>query len=180
MAFRNPTEFASGIWRVSWNSLQTVAYPQEGIENDRYCSRNCVTNVDNVSASSLVEALSVIYELDGTITVEDGSGVHSLGGFEPNVSDHFDLCLVLDSQDYRLAVDAVEEMANGSFIDNGVPVEFFSTVFGSLGRGAEVALPPFAIDDIRVQAVPEPSTIAIWSLLGLVGLGCGWRKWKAA
>ncbi len=26
------------------------------------------------------------------------------------------------------------------------------------------------------QVIPEPSTIAIWSLLGLVGLGYGWRR----
>jgi hypothetical protein len=28
--------------------------------------------------------------------------------------------------------------------------------------------------------IPEPSTIAIWSLLGLVGLGYGWRKKRKA
>ena len=28
--------------------------------------------------------------------------------------------------------------------------------------------------------IPEPSTVAIWSLLGLVGLGYGWRKRRSA
>jgi immune inhibitor A len=32
----------------------------------------------------------------------------------------------------------------------------------------------------RVQEIPEPSTIAIWSLLGLAGLGYGWRKHRKA
>jgi hypothetical protein len=30
------------------------------------------------------------------------------------------------------------------------------------------------------STVSEPATIAIWSLLGLAGLGYGWRKRKAA
>lgn len=32
----------------------------------------------------------------------------------------------------------------------------------------------------RVQQVPEPSTVAIWSLLSLAGLGYGWRKKRKA
>jgi phospholipase/lecithinase/hemolysin len=37
------------------------------------------------------------------------------------------------------------------------------------------------LGDIAFRSViPEPSTIAIWSLLGLVGLGYGWRKRRKA
>jgi hypothetical protein len=32
----------------------------------------------------------------------------------------------------------------------------------------------------QAPAIPEPSTIAIWSLLGLAGLGYGWRKKRKA
>ena len=35
-----------------------------------------------------------------------------------------------------------------------------------------------AIDELEVfgVAVPEPTSIAIWALLGLLGLGWGWRR----
>jgi hypothetical protein len=35
-------------------------------------------------------------------------------------------------------------------------------------------------DNASLSSNPEPSTIAIWSLLGLVGLGYGWRKKRKA
>jgi hypothetical protein len=38
---------------------------------------------------------------------------------------------------------------------------------------------PFSLDDVSVSAVPEPTTLIIWSLLGAVGVGVGvtwWRK----
>jgi hypothetical protein len=37
---------------------------------------------------------------------------------------------------------------------------------------------PFSVGDSQV--IPEPSTFAIWSLLGLAGLGYGWRRRRAA
>jgi hypothetical protein len=35
---------------------------------------------------------------------------------------------------------------------------------------------PLILNLMGSVVVPEPSTVAIWSLLGLAGLGYGWRK----
>ena len=40
--------------------------------------------------------------------------------------------------------------------------------------------PPPSVTLQPINPIPEPSTIAIWSLLGLVGLGFGWRKKRKA
>ena len=37
----------------------------------------------------------------------------------------------------------------------------------------------FVLDDISLTAVPEPTTIIIWSLLGGLGLVFAWRKRKS-
>ena len=82
--------------------------------------------------------------------------------------------------------------AGPATITNGV----FSAVFGDVAAGelvnvtgailisdvtgngrAGVADTEHVVDfHIHPSAIPEPSTIAIWSLLGLAGLGYGWRK----
>jgi len=38
--------------------------------------------------------------------------------------------------------------------------------------------PTLAVDFDVVAAVPEPSSIALWTLLGLMGIGFGWRQWR--
>jgi hypothetical protein len=34
------------------------------------------------------------------------------------------------------------------------------------------------VDNISISEVPEPTTLLVWSMLGLVGLAAGWRRWK--
>jgi hypothetical protein len=58
--------------------------------------------------------------------------------------------------------------------------------FGDFSWQGSEPPPPWQFDrpDLSFQltgtAIPEPSTIAIWSLLGLAGLGYGWRKRRKA
>lgn len=56
-----------------------------------------------------------------------------------------------------------------------------SDTFGYLAPGG---LPPFAYWDntgtltvsLIVEAVPEPASLAVWSVLGMAGVGLGWRR----
>ena len=44
--------------------------------------------------------------------------------------------------------------------------------------GLQVNTPNGDPSAILAQAVPEPASIALWTLIGLVGLGYGYRRWK--
>ena len=34
------------------------------------------------------------------------------------------------------------------------------------------------LDDVRIEAIPEPATLMIWSLLAGLGVTLGWRRRK--
>ena len=61
-----------------------------------------------------------------------------------------------------------------SFVASGTAtaLNFYYETDGSTGI--------WCIDDVLVDPIPEPSTLAIWSLLALCGIGIGWYRRRKA
>ncbi len=123
------------------------------------------------------------------------------GGFLPDCS--WEVGTAISSHELVSGVTTVQDICGSLLTATGSPDILFDNDFAgvfSVGSGeALVILDSNWNDDAYLssednalfaanivdwlgtdQVVPEPSTIAIWSLLGLAGLGYGWRKRKTA
>jgi hypothetical protein len=59
--------------------------------------------------------------------------------------------------------------------DAGGPFSaLYSSAAGDRGSGFEAAL------TVKASAIPEPASLIVWSLLGVVGVAYGWRRRRAA
>ncbi len=131
---------------------------------------------------------------DGTswiIVTDEGDASSALGGagsrhFQGNVlfNETFVADEVLDSFGSQVYVHFFDDDTGGSLLQSvfyhtscSAPIQL-GDVIGSATLVAYQGDSGSA--SIDGNPIPEPSTIAIWSLLGLAGLGYGWRKKRTA
>lgn len=51
-------------------------------------------------------------------------------------------------------------------------------VYANQGAGVAIGIDNLEFQTISQQVVPEPAGLAIWSLLGLIGMASGYRRWQ--
>ena len=107
----------------------------------------------------------------------------------------FDTNLVLQEDtiyDFEVIVDPASATYSASVTDgitsvsadglgfrNGTPGVYDFLHFGVSASGGSDDL-TVALDSIAIAEIPEPASIALWSLLGIVGIAFGWRRCRAA
>ena len=155
VGFFNPVQFTVGDYQVSWDSLvMTMPIDPRPDQGQVAIAAN--------NGGSLESIWRLKYDTDGTFLIADATGSHTVSGFTPAVSDHFDLYLDLTNGSYQLDINNTNELA-GLLI---APGTFNHTIFHSNGRGTELSLAPFAFDNLEV--IPEPATLALLALSTLV------------
>ena len=160
-AFINPSEYSSGLWHVSWDSL-VLSMPVDTRDEQGNMG---IVYLDGSFATS---TWGLKYDTDGSFLIYDGTGFHSVGSFTVATSDHFDLYMDLDSATYDLSINSASALSG-----NLVAGEFFHTSFRLNGRGWAGDLAPFAFDNLKVSYIPAPGAL----LLGSIGVGfVGWLK----
>ncbi len=152
-AFYNPSQYSSGAFRISWDSL-VLSTP---VDSRQEQGSVAIVQEDGGGSSSTTWGLK--YNTDGKFLIHDATGYQSVGSFSVAISDHFDLYLDLDSSAYELYINSASALT-GSLIGSG---KFLCTVFHSNGRWDQERA-PFAFDNLEV--VPIPGAV----LLGMLGL----------
>jgi hypothetical protein len=71
--------------------------------------------------------------------------------------------------------DPFPSISTGQFLGFSTDVAFSSVTIEH-----NINTNPFALDSLRAEAVPEPCTIVIWSLLGALGITFGWWRRRKA
>jgi hypothetical protein len=161
-AFFNPVQYTSGKYSVSWDSLVTQT------PGDRFGAAIVLAS-NNGSEPSIFE---MSYDPSGAFSIGtfQGAGLlHFVGAYSIGHLQHFQVTLDLDTHTYRFLVNDV-------LLDNGALFDisgFDLTAFDSNGRGSTSDAPPWAVDNFKVEAVPEPGV----SLVGIGGLGVMIRAW---
>jgi hypothetical protein len=147
--FANPSLLTSGDWRVSWDSL-VLSTPA----NDDLNQANVVIGDDTGA-----DVWGLKYLLSGQFSVEDASGFHSIGSFVIGQSSHFDLYLHLNTGTYDFLLNN-SSLISGNLASTG---DFYDTYFRDNGRTG-LQLPDMAFDNLKVQSVPEPTTVSLVTL----------------
>jgi hypothetical protein len=150
--FYNPVQYTNGIYSISWDSL--ITQPAIGIAG------NFVALVSETSELGAPVIIGIAYDPSGSFKIGNfapGSS-HLAGSYSIGIRQHFEFLLDLNAHTYDLSVDG-SALASGPLFDSS---GFNVTVFDALARGdTGDDPPPFAVDNIRVEQVPEPHTVLL-------------------
>jgi len=152
----NPYYWMARDWMPNSSVIQTY---------DNGCTEDICPDDD-------LSVIDYYVPFDGAYVEVSESPSMILPGFQPD-------------EKYRLIIHATDVIGGMGAIDLWNTIEFGETpfVFGTLSGGAFTPLSPedqakltLWSDAGALGAVPEPSTLAIWSVLALCGIGIGWRR----
>ena len=151
--FCNPTQYTTGSYRVSWDSLVLNNPVNDPPEQDN------VSILVELSGSGL-NSWKLKYMPDGKFGIVDGAGAGEYGTFAVGFATHFDLLLDLDEGQYQLYV-------NRAFLHGGPLIHklFKGTYFRSNGRTG-LQVPRFAFDNLHV-VTPAPASLSPHALGGV-------------
>ena len=185
----------SNPYSIRWQWRFDGNFSQFGQANDRihFFGDNSLEGGSGSGNSWLIGVTanrSGFGDVNGEFYFFDGSGG---SGF--SVANMFDTDLVLQDDtiyNFEVIVDPASATYSASVTDginsasadglgfrNGTPGVYDILHFGmSASTGGDDLT--FALDSISIAETPEPASIALWSLIGVVGLGFGWRRCRAS
>jgi len=128
------------------------------------------------SYSGQYSAVRCNVQMDKVLLLDDRFGV-LVAEVSLDTTEFHDYRLELNREAFRLFIDG-DLCAHGTVSLRPYPDEGFSAVFGD-GTFASGSTVEFK--SVAAGAIPEPSTLAIWSLLASLGLSVAWwRRRKQA
>jgi hypothetical protein len=172
-------QLSEGRYLFSWDSLVLSAQPEDKDVFGRDQSFVHLLGIeDNVGFVEVPWSLE--YDASGQMllgccnsSVPVSSA--SIGAYVPGQSDHFELAVDLDSDTYRLRLNGALKVASSPLLAgfvNGI-------AFSSPGRFFTKDPAALAVDNIKVEVVPEPSTILTLGG-GILGLASTRRRKTSA
>jgi hypothetical protein len=164
VAFDFPT-FSSGRLVFSWDSLVLSLQPEDKDIFGR--DQSFIHLLDDTAVSWSLEYDASSQMLLGCCDSSVPVSSTPVGAYTPGQSDHFELSVDLDADTYSLAVNGELKAANLALLTGAVNRIGFS----SPGRFFTDDPAALAVDNIRVELIPEPAALALLTL-GLPQLVC--------
>lgn len=177
------------------NTFRQWAAPQSGLfQVDQYLrftadSRTVVYLFDeSLGGINQIDSHGVVWSAfpDGTVFVTDGIG-DSCGicsiedtGFDwiPDTWHKFTTIVDVPDNTFRFFMDDIEYVAPDPLGFRGIPSQLDSVNYLEEVSGNGAYVDSLRITVPETSAVPEPSTLTLWSLGAITLVGIGWRRRK--
>jgi hypothetical protein len=165
VAFDFPS-FSAGQLVFSWESLVLTLQPEDKDIFGR--DQSFIRLLDGTSVPWSLEYDASGQMLLGCCNSSVPMSLTPVGAYVPGQSNHFELSVNLDSDTYSLAVNGEVKVANAALLTGAVNRIGFS----SPGRFFTQNPAALAVDNIKVELVPEPSVIAqlFGAIVAIVGI----------